>query len=248
MAEETPRATTRQAAPGAAGGIPAPRQAAGARGVPGARRTGPKPTFSERELIDAALRAGIDRFTLKTVAADLGTSVPALYRLIRNRDDLVSLCLAHVASTFDLPRSADTWQALIRDYVDAMWDGFERYPGLPTVLFDHPGAHLHVQGQMRDFVDGLARAGIPGGAEAAEFIADFVGDVTIMTHIGVSQMRDTMESGETGLERAQRTIAAHAEETGRQPVLPPDESWAERGLLDRKVAFIIEAVERGVRG
>jgi hypothetical protein len=31
-------------------------------------------------------------------------------------------------------------------------------------------------------------------------------------------------------------------------VLPPDESWAERGLLDRKVAFIIEAVERGVRG
>ena len=52
------------------------------------RKTGPKPKFTSEDAVMAALRLGIDRFTIAGVATQLGVATSAVYRLFDSRDAL----------------------------------------------------------------------------------------------------------------------------------------------------------------
>ena len=80
-------------------------------------------------------------------------------------------------------------------------------------------------------------------------VLDFVGDTVISTHAQIEVMRSPAApsglGGPTGLEETSRFAAA----AGNPPLpeaLTPNESWLERGGLDRKIEIIIRGVAAGL--
>ncbi|MFZ2529568.1 MAG: TetR/AcrR family transcriptional regulator [Rhodococcus sp. (in: high G+C Gram-positive bacteria)] len=213
------------------------------------RRTGPKPSFSESDAVQAALSLGIDRFTLGEVAKALGVSTPSLYRVIESREHLTHLCLARAADRMET-LSADvdpghSWQQIVRDYAAVFWQALEEYPGLAGAILGNPGAHAHVQGYLRMLRAALREARFPGPDADIDFVIDFVGDTALVTHLGVSAMRQTDSTGELGITTTRRMVSEQSG-PGEEPVLQADDSWVDRGWLDRKVEFIVAAVEAGI--
>ncbi len=197
----------------------------------GGRKTGPKPKFSKADVVDAAFAVGIADFTLAQVAQQLSVATSAVYRIFDSRDELVHACLsraaAEIATTFDPDLS---WQEALLLWADRCWATYERYPGLSLTILQHPSAVIHMEDYFKRFVEFLTAAGLP--QESAAFAIDFIGDTVITTHIGISAMRNINDSGQRELD----TIFAH---TSDDAVFQPDEGWADRGFLDKKLEFII---------
>ncbi|UQN28511.1 TetR/AcrR family transcriptional regulator [Brachybacterium kimchii] len=265
---------------------PAPSSPASSKPAPSGRalRTGPKPRFTADQAVDAALGLGIERFTLAGVAAALGISAPALYRVVDSHEDLVDLCLARIAGQMRLPTSGASWQDQLRFFADETWRLTQEHPGLPATILERPGAHLHLAGTMRALIGSLEAADFPGGAEEIAFALDFLGDTVFVTHIGILPYRQADASGRRGIDRALEKqadlrgaawtgagdgTAGHDEHAGRAAdsgetaavgdgpaagdddpgapsVLTIDESWTGRGMLDRKIDFIIAGIEQGL--
>lgn len=197
----------------------------------GGRKTGPKPKFSKADVVDAAFAVGIADFTLAQVARQLSVATSAVYRIFDSRDELVHACLsraaAEIAAAFDPDLS---WQEALLLWADRCWSMYERYPGLSLTILRHPSAVIHMEDHLKRFVEFLTAAGLP--QESAAFAIDFIGDTVITTHIGVSAMRNVNDSGQRELD----TIFAR---TSDDAVFKPDEGWADRGFLDKKLKFII---------
>lgn len=214
------------------------------------RRTGPKPTFSARDAVDVAMRLGMDRFTLGGVARELGVSTPSLYRVIESREHLAHLCLTRAVERIGFlwaPLDASqAWQDLLRSYTRAFWQALEEHPGLAQSILTVPGAHTHVQAYLRRLIDALADSEFPGGPEEILFTLDFIGDITLVTHLSLVPTRAATSTGERGLETARHLLWAQAAETDEAPVVPVEDPWAQSGWLHRKVEFIIAALETGI--
>lgn len=228
------------------------------------RPTGPRPGFSRDNVVDAALELGIADFTLTAVAKRLGVAVSGLYRTIASREDLLAACLERIASRVEVPRPGRSWPETVRAYVEAVWGMLEQYPGLASVIMGVPWAHQLFAAPVSQACQALVDGGLR--AEEAGLVLDFVGDTVISTHaqievmrspagrsglpapIGQEPMEDASVSGRddsTGLEEASRLAA-----TSRAPSLPealtPNESWLDRGGLDRKIEIIIRGVAAGL--
>ena len=211
------------------------------------RPTGPKPGFSRDDVVDAALELGIADFTLTAVAKRMGVAVSGLYRTISSREDLLAACLERIAAEADIPPAGESWPDAVRAHVEAIWGMLERHPGLAGVIMGVPWAHqlfaAPVARACQILVDGGLRT------EEAGVVLDFVGDTVISTHAQIEVMRSPVaragRGDSTGLEEASRFAA-----TSRAPALPealtPNESWLDRGGLDRKIEIIIRGVAAGL--
>ena len=225
------------------------------------RPTGPRPGFSRDDVVDAALEIGIADFTLTAVAKHLGVAVSGLYRTISSREDLLAACLERIAAEVDVPGTGRRWPDAVRAHAEAIWAMLERYPGLAGVIMGVPWAHQLFAAPVAQACQVLVDGGL--GVEEAGVVLDFVGDTVISTHAQIEVMRSPAgrpepsapfpghESGEsasgagrggaTGLEEASRFATI-----SRAPALPealtPNESWLERGGLDRKIEIIIRGV------
>ena len=223
--------------------------------------TGPRPGFTRDDVVEAALGLGIAEFTLTAVAKRMGVAVSGLYRTISSREDLLAACLERIAAQVDVPRSEDNWPDAVRAHVESVWGMLEDYPGLAGVIMRVPWAHQLFAGPVSQACQVLVDGGL--GAEEAGVVLDFVGDTVISTHAQIEIMRSPVgrsglpaptagqepepsafSSGRddsTGLEEASRLAA-----TKRAPDLPealtPNESWLDRGGLDRKIGIIIRGV------
>ena len=227
------------------------------------RPTGPRPGFSRDDVVDAALGIGIADFTLTAVAKHLGVAVSGLYRTISSREDLLAACLERIAAEVDVPAAGRRWPDAVRAHAEAIWAMLERYPGLAGVIMGVPWAHQLFAAPVAQACQVLVDGGL--GVEEAGVVLDFVGDTVISTHAQIEVMRSPIDqaapspgaAGErggddqerqanranrpTGLEEASRFAS-----TSTRPmpaVLTPDESWIQRGGLDRKIEIIIRGVE-----
>ena len=225
------------------------------------RPTGPRPGFSRDDVVDAALEIGIAEFTLTATAKQLGVAVSGLYRTITSREDLLAACLERIAAQIEVPRPGKRWPDTVRAHAEAVWEMLERYPGLAGVIMGVPWAHQLFAAPVAQACQILVDGGL--GVEEAGVVLDFVGDTVISTHAQIEVMRSPAgrpeppapfpghESGEsasgagrggaTGLEEASRFATI-----SRAPALPealtPNESWLDRGGLDRKIEIIIRGV------
>ena len=216
-----------------------------------ARHAGRQPSFDREKVVDVALGQGLDRFTLASVAKELGVSAPSLYRVVRSRDELVDLGLKRVGSAMvdpdrplgELPEGTPRWRALLERYRDDFWALLASYPGFATTIATTPGAHAHAQRYLQRLLGAVSRAGFPGTDPDIEFLLDFIGDLVLSTFLMTEPMREVGEDGLTGLQRARRALEA----AGGDPLLLVRDDWAERGNLDAKVAFVLDAVEAALR-
>ena len=181
------------------------------------------------------------------MAGRRGVAVSGLYRTISSREDLLAACLERIAAQVDVPRSEDNWPDAVRAHVESVWGMLEDYPGLAGVIMRVPWAHQLFAGPVSQACQVLVDGGL--GAEEAGVVLDFVGDTVISTHAQIEVMRSPVASsgqgGPTGLEETSRFAAA----AGNPPLpeaLTPNESWLERGGLDRKIEIIIRGVAAGL--
>ena len=141
------------------------------------RKTGPKPKFTSEDAVVAALRLGIDRFTIAGVATQLGVATSAVYRLFDSRDALVHACLAHAGRSMTPPPDGLSWQDILRHAAEEVWACCEKYPGLDITICQFPSAFTHIEDYLRNIVGQLVKTGL--GQEQAAFAFDFIGDTTI---------------------------------------------------------------------
>ncbi|MDN6259405.1 MAG: TetR/AcrR family transcriptional regulator [Corynebacterium sp.] len=199
------------------------------------RKTGPKPTFTRENVVDAALGLGIADFTLSAVARRLEVVTPALYRVFPSRDAVLEACLARVAATIQPPGDDAGWQDALRLWADECWRMCEEVPGLARTLFSYPAAFDHIEDPLRGYVRVIESHG--RSRMQAAFALDFIGDTVMATRLGVEMMRATDTAGVSGLEKVRQRI-------GEEHLFQPDESWSGRGFMDVKVDFIVEGLER----
>ncbi|MDO5747794.1 MAG: TetR/AcrR family transcriptional regulator [Actinomycetaceae bacterium] len=206
---------------------------------------GSEPTYSRDQVIDAALKIGIERFTMASLAKEVGVVASALYREFESRDHIVQAAVAKAASQIKVPDANQSWQDQLRELVDAQWELFDKYPALSWSLFKVPVPHLAIQDQLRLTVENLVAAGIPGGAKRAGFALKILGDTVAQVHAVQYAMTEKDKSGKTLAERHVEEFEAHRDEFS--VLMMSAEFPSERGFLPEKVEFIIEALEHPPR-
>ena len=102
---------------------------------------------------------------------------------------------------------------------------------------------MHVQRYFRTINKSIMAAGFPGTSEDVDFALDFLGDTVFMTHLQIAGLRNYNENGTTGYERAEQLLNAESAESGEPTHMPVDESWRDRGYLDRKIDLILKGFD-----
>jgi AcrR family transcriptional regulator len=199
------------------------------------RKTGPKPSFTRQDVIDAALDLGIADFTLSAVARRLNVVTAALYRVFPSRDAVLDACLTQIAATIAPPRAGTSWQDALRLWADECWRICEVTPGLAKTLYSYAPAFTHIEDILRTYTEVVQESGRT--VSQAAFALDFLGDTVMACRLGVESMRATDTSGDTGLDQVRERI-------GDDHVFQPDHTWADQGYMGVKVEFIIDGLKR----
>lgn len=94
-------------------------------------RLGRPPRLSREQIIAAAIDGGVETLTVRELAARLGVSHSALYRWVRNLDELFDLISEDITARI-LPAgepAADTWRDWLAELAWGMHDEFLAIPG-----------------------------------------------------------------------------------------------------------------------
>lgn len=82
-------------------------------------RAGRPRLLTQDRIVDAALRLGLEDFTMKAVAAELGTTIATLYSYVRDRDHLFRLAVDEAMARMPLPTDrGQHWSVFIREFAD----------------------------------------------------------------------------------------------------------------------------------
>ncbi|MEU7636804.1 TetR family transcriptional regulator [Streptomyces sp. NPDC039016] len=141
----------------------------------GRNRPGRPAQLNRERIVDAALSTGnLDTLTMRELAARLTVSHSALYRWVKNREQLFDL-ISEVMIERILPGngpSGDDWRPWLADVARAMHDQFLAVPGYATRT-SRPHRHSsHSFGRLRsEVIAAFTNAGVdPDLAEQSWYI------------------------------------------------------------------------------
>jgi len=127
------------------------------------------PLTRERVLAAAghvAERDGLDRLSMRALARELGVSPMAMYRHVKNKDDLLDGLLDRLLAELPLPRESAPWQDRLRFMAAELRALARQHPRLFVLLLQRPAVGSDAV-RTRDAVElALRDAGI-GPEEAA---------------------------------------------------------------------------------
>ena len=106
------------------------------RGTPAARRT---PLTRERVLgaaVELADRGGIEALSMRKLGQELGVEAMALYRHVRDKDDLLDGVVETLVRQIERPEPGETWKATLREQLLAARQVMLRHPWARRVLED----------------------------------------------------------------------------------------------------------------
>ena len=218
--------------------MPSHQNTSDQKSAPLGRRRGPKPTFDRSDVIAEVLRHDLSTVSISGIARALEVAPSALYRVVKDREELISLALHHIVNEVTIPTDSDNWPDVLRTIVSVFWETLEKYPGLAAVILTQPGMYLHLEPISRDCMAQLCHHGLR--PEQAEFALDFVGDTVLATHLAVDAYRNG------GLEHVRQRLADGEYSTtadSEPPVILPNESWIDQGILSQKIECIIAGIE-----
>ncbi len=105
---------------------------------PTARRPGRPARLSQDAVLDAAeatlAREGVEGVTIRRVADLLGVSPMALYRHVKDKDDLLVLLIDRLAQRLEYPALPGDPRGRLLALWKTLYDGLAAYPWLPEVL------------------------------------------------------------------------------------------------------------------
>jgi len=87
-----------------------------------------------RAAVELADRDGIDALSMRRLGQELDVEAMALYRHVRNKDDILDGIVEVVVAEIELPPSGDDWKAALRRQVMAARTSMLRHTWAPRVL------------------------------------------------------------------------------------------------------------------
>ncbi|MBV8062258.1 MAG: TetR family transcriptional regulator [Nevskia sp.] len=172
---------------------------------------GRPPRVSAAAIVAVAIDIGLSHVTLAEVAGRLGVTVPALYRHVRNRDEIVRLAAIQLAVKRGAPAGAARhWSEVVRSCADGM---VELFVAEPQLICEVMNGTLGPDGEM-DFVEQFLAALTPHGFTAAEGIR--VHHAVAMLAIGAAVSATAMKSGYSGGASHESSIRAALARRGPQ--------------------------------
>jgi AcrR family transcriptional regulator len=90
--------------------------------------------------LEMAERDGLDRLTMRGLAAQLGVTPMAIYYHVPDKEVLIDLVVDEVHKRqVPLVLTDEGWEACLRRRLIAQWEQLVRYPGLGSHLSNQPG-------------------------------------------------------------------------------------------------------------
>ena len=102
---------------------------------------GRTPLSKERVLlaaVDLADRGGIEALSMRRLGQELGVDAMALYRHVRNKDDLLDGIVEVIVAEIQRPKPTDDWKAALRGQAMAARRVMLRHPWARRVLEERP--------------------------------------------------------------------------------------------------------------
>lgn len=147
--------------------------------VPAEARQSPRVrwgTISRHQIVDAALDAlaatGFEQLTIRSLASRLGVSPMALYRHIRDKDDLldevVDELLRRSWGPSSAPRAPADWRAWVENAADSLRRLLVQEPAALHVYLRHPVVSPAAMARMETIIGVLRKVGFePAAADEA---------------------------------------------------------------------------------
>ena len=121
------------------------------------------PLTRERVLkaaIDLADRGGLEALSMRRLGQDLGVDAMALYRHVRDKDDLLDGVVEGVVGEIERPAPSGDWKVDLRGHVMAARRVMLRHPWAPRVLEERgtagPAALAHINAVLGTMLDGVS--------------------------------------------------------------------------------------------
>jgi AcrR family transcriptional regulator len=77
--------------------------------------------LTRQQVIDTALQLGLEGFTMKSVAEQLGVTITTLYKYVADRDELLRLVVSEVLSALEVPvDTGQRWPDYVRQFAAAL--------------------------------------------------------------------------------------------------------------------------------
>src|SRR6201993_3358544 len=155
---------------------------------------GRPPRVGAADIVAAAIDIGLSRVTLAEVAKRLGVTVPALYRHVRNRDEIVKLAAIELTVRRNQPAggAAAHWSDVVRGCAHGM---VALFTAEPQLICEVMNGSLGPDGEM-DFVEQFLAALTRHGFTPAEGIR--IHHAVAMLAIGAAVSATAMKSGYCG--------------------------------------------------
>jgi len=185
-------------------------------------------------VIDAALECGVDRVTMQAVAERLSTTPSALYKYVRNLDELVIAALQELLRRAPLPDPAAGWRSFLQAEAALRWDVLTSNAGL--ALADVSRFESVTTPRLVAMVDVLAGCGFD--TDDAVLAVDAVLD---LVHDGAAQAIGLPRPGDTPTAELQARLDAcppRVRSAIERIVADP------RSHVERKLMLVLDGLER----
>jgi len=93
-----------------------------------------------RAALDLADRGGLDALTMRRLGPELGVDAMALYRHVRNKDDLLDAIVEELVGQIDRPPPGEDWKSALREQVMAARRVMLRHPWARRLLEERGAA------------------------------------------------------------------------------------------------------------
>ncbi|MCP2169856.1 TetR/AcrR family transcriptional regulator [Goodfellowiella coeruleoviolacea] len=134
-------------------------------------RRGPRPQLSVERIAQAAIRIadtdGLDALSMQRIATELGYSTMSIYNHIPSKDLLLEVVADVGAGKPPELDSTGDFRHAVRQWVAALWAGFQTRPWLLRVPLGHSSMGPHQLAWLDRLLQPLLRAGLVGGEARA---------------------------------------------------------------------------------
>jgi AcrR family transcriptional regulator len=114
-----------------------------------------------RAAVDLADRGGIEGLSMRKLGQELDVEAMALYRHVRNKDDILDGIVDVIVGEIDDPEPGDDWKNTLRQKVVAARHAMLRHPWAPRVLEERPSLGPAVLAYVDSVLGILLAGGFP---------------------------------------------------------------------------------------
>ena len=90
-----------------------------------------------KHLLRLAKRVGVNRVTMRELAAEAGTAASSVYYHVRDKRELLDLLIESVLAQIEVPQAGDWESRLVALYANA-WKVLVEVPGIAVLLQEYP--------------------------------------------------------------------------------------------------------------